>query len=88
MKFTVYLYYTKFSWEDRGIFRIFSTQVGDDQYSVFVGERVVEVDVPDNVDFDPVTREIEVLSAQRDEIRIEAERRAAEIEAKISKLQK
>ena len=88
MKFTTYLYYTKYSWEDKGVFRIYTCKVKDDQWSVFVGERVVDVDVPEDFDFDPHAREIEVLAAQRDEIRIEAERKAAEIEAKISELQK
>jgi len=88
MKITVHLYYTKYSWEDKGLFRLWPCKIKDDQWTVYVGERVVDVDVPDSVDFDPVTREIEVLAAQRDEIRTEAERKAAEIEAKISELQK
>jgi len=88
MKITVHLFYTKYAWEKQGVFNLYGHKIKDDQWTVYLGGRVVDVDVPDIVDFDPVTREIEVLAAQRDEIRTEAERKAAEIEAKISQLQK
>lgn len=81
---TMHLHYAKYHWEEKGEYQIFSCPVAD-EYRVYIGQREIEVDVPE--DYDPRAQQIEFLKQRKKEVMAEFQITLTEIEGKISNLQ-
>jgi len=82
---TVHLHYAKYSWENKGIFEIFSCQLDDNECRTYVGPREVEVDIPE--DYDPRAQQIAALEKHKQKVMADFQNTITEINAQISNLQ-
>ena len=82
---TAHLHYLKFAWEEKGEFELFSCKLGDDEHRTYIGEREIEVEVPDN--YDPRAQQIAALEKQKQRVMADSHKAITEIEGKISNLQ-
>ena len=85
VKITAHVYYNKYSWEDNGIFQIYSFKIDDDSHRTHVCEQEVEVEVPDN--YDPRAQQIAALEKQKQKVMADYQKMVNDINEKISKLQ-
>jgi hypothetical protein len=85
IKLTAHIHYSKWNWEDKGQFQIFSCRFGDDDHRTYVGEQEVEIEVPDN--YDPRPQQIASLQRQRNSAMADYQKTVNEINDQISKLQ-
>ena len=85
IKTTVYVYYVKWTFQDKGEWKVYSCKLDDDSTRAFVHEQVIELEVPDN--FDPCVQQIAVLEAQKVKVMSESYDTVKEINDRISKLQ-
>jgi hypothetical protein len=82
---TAHLYYLKFPWEEKGEFELFTCKFADDEHRAYIGERQIEVDVPDN--YDPRAQQIAALEKQKQKVMADSQKTITEIDGKISNLQ-
>lgn len=81
-----YLHAVKYSWNDETEYQIYSCQLEDTEYRVFIKEfDVVDIEVAD--DFDPTAKQIAALEAQKVKARADFAKSIADIEERIKKLQ-
>ena len=85
VKINAYIYYHKFSWEDKGGFEVFSCKFDDNDVRTLVCEQEIEVEVPDN--YDPRTQQIAALEKQKQKVMADFQKSVAEINERISNLQ-
>lgn len=81
---TMHLHYLKYQWDEKGEYQLFTYQI-ENEDRVYVGQREIEVEVPD--DYDPRAQQIEFLQQRKKEVMAEFQVTLTEIEGKISKLQ-
>jgi hemolysin activation/secretion protein len=85
IKTTIHIFYSQYSWEDKGEYLVFYAKVDDNENRTYVGEQEIEIEVPDN--YDPRAKKIEALQAQKLKIMADYQKTVTEINARISKLQ-
>jgi hypothetical protein len=85
VKTTVHIFYSKYSWEDKGEYLVFYAKVDDDESRTYVGQQEIEIEVPDN--YDPRAQKIEALQAKKLKIMADYQKTVTEINERISKLQ-
>jgi len=82
---TMHLYYTKYQWDDEGNFELYPFQFDDNEHRSYVGERQVEIEVPDN--YDPRAQQIAALEKKKQQVMADYQKTVTEINACISNLQ-
>lgn len=87
MKITVtaHLHFLKFPWEEKGEYEFFSVKFADDEHRTYIGERHIEVEVPD--DYDPRPQQIAALQNEKQKLMAKTQNEITEIDSKISNLQ-
>jgi hypothetical protein len=85
MKTTIYIHFTKFSWQDQGRFEVFSYEIKNNENHAYVGSQEIELNVPDN--YDPRAQQIAALEAQKTKAMADYQKSVTEINERISKLQ-
>jgi hypothetical protein len=84
IKTTVYVYFQKYTWQDKGIYQVFSYKYDDDENRTFVCEQEIEVEVPEN--YDPTAQKIASLESQKQNAMLHYNDTVMEINDRISKL--
>jgi hypothetical protein len=82
---TMHLYYRKYQWDDEGNFELYPCQFDDNEHCSYVGERQVEIEVPDN--YDPRAQQIAALEKKKKQVMADYQKTVTEINARISNLQ-
>ena len=82
---TLYIYCTKYSWEDSVEYSALTFKLDDDQYRSFVCEQPVVLEIPDN--YDPTAQKIAALIAEQERAFEEYSKSVVNIAERISKLQ-
>lgn len=82
---TMHLHYTKYHWNDEGSFDLYPCQFDDNEDRSYVGERQVEIEVPDN--YDPRAQQIAALEKKKQQVMADYQKTVTEINARISNLQ-
>lgn len=85
VKTTVYIHYSRWSWEESGTYQVFSCKLEDDAHRTFVCEQEIEIDVPDN--YDPLAQKIAALEKLKRKALADYQKTVADINERISKLQ-
>lgn len=85
IKTTIHIFYSQYSWEEKGEYLVFYAKVDDNENRTYVGEQEIEIEVPD--EYDPRAQKIEALQAQKHKIMADYQKTVTEINARISKLQ-
>ena len=85
IKIAVYVYFQKYTWQDKGIYQVFSYKYDDDENRTFVCEQEIEVEVPEN--YDPTAQKIASLESQKQNAMLHYNDTVMEINERISKLQ-
>ena len=82
---TVHIHYTKYSWEQKGNYEVFSFKANDTEHRTYVCEQEIEIEVPD--DYDPREQKIAALVAHKQKIMADYQKTVSEINNRISNLQ-
>lgn len=82
---TVHLHYCKYQWEDEGQIELYPCKFDDNEHRTYIGERQLEVEVPDN--YDPRAQQIAALEKKKQEVMADSQKAITEIEGKINNLQ-
>ena len=85
LKTTINIFYTQYSWEEKGNYEVLSFKTADTEHRTYVGEQDIEIEVPD--DYDPRAQKIAALQAQKLKIMSDYQKTVTEINARISELQ-
>jgi hypothetical protein len=85
IKTTVHIHYSKCSWEETHEYLVFSHKMDDTNYRVHIGEQEIEIELPD--DFDPRSRQIAALEAEKKRVMAEYQKTVTDITERINKLQ-
>jgi hypothetical protein len=85
IKTTIYVYFQKYTWQDKGVYQVFSYKYYDDENRTFVSEHEIELEVPDN--YDPTAQKIAALEAQKEKAMSDFNKTVMDINTRISKLQ-
>ena len=85
VKTTINIFYTQYSWEEKGNYEVLSFKPEDTEHRTYVGEQEIEIEVPD--EYDPRAQKIDALQAQKLKIMADYQKTVTEINARISKLQ-
>ena len=85
VKINAYIHFAKYSWEAEGEFQLFSVKLDDTDHRTFVGEREIEIEVPDN--YDPRAQQIAALEKQKQKVMADFQQSVTEINERISNLQ-
>jgi hypothetical protein len=85
IKTTVHIYYSKYSWEDKGEYLVFYAKLKDNEDRTYVGAQEIEIEVPEN--YDPRAQQIEALEKQKQKVMADYQKTVTEINDRISKLQ-
>ena len=85
IKTKAHIYYSKYSWEEKGAFLLFYAKIDDTETQLHICEQEIEIEVPD--DFDPRAQQIAALEKQRQKVMAEYQKTVTEINDRISKLQ-
>lgn len=85
VKINAYIHFAKYSWENEGEFQLFSVKLDDTDHRTFVGEREIEIEVPDN--YDPRAQQIAALEKQKQKVMADFQQSVTEINERISNLQ-
>lgn len=86
-KFTVYLYKSIEPWDEHDPIKLLSYKAEDTDYAVFIGEAVVELDIPEISSADMVSAQIQAARNQIEKERIQSQNRVNLLLERISKLQ-
>ena len=81
----MHLYYTKYHWDDEGYFELYPFKADDNEHRSYIGERQVEIEVPDN--YDPRAQQIVALEKKKQQVMADYQKTVTEINARISNLQ-
>ncbi len=85
VKTTVHIYHSKYSWERKAKFQVFSLKIDDTEHMTYVGEQEIEIDVPES--YDPTAQKIAALEAHKKRVMADYQKTVNEINDRISKLQ-
>ncbi len=84
IKTTVHIYYSKYSWEEKGQYLVFYGKIPDDEDRTYVCEQEIEIEVPDN--YDPRAQQIEALEKQKQKVMADFTKTVTEINNRINNL--
>lgn len=84
VKVTAHIHYSKYHWEDKGEYVIYSFKAADSSHITYVGEQEIEVDIPDN--YDPRHQQIAALNAQKEKLNEEFSESVMKINQQINSL--
>ena len=84
IKTTAHIFYSKYSFEQNGQFRVFYAKLNDDERRTYVGEQEIEIEVPDN--YDPRAQQIEALEKQKQKAIADCEKTFTDINNRINNL--
>jgi hypothetical protein len=85
VKTTVHIFYSKYSWEEKGEYLVFYAKIDDAEHRTYVGEQEIEIDVPD--DYDPRAQKIAALEKHKQKVMADYQKTVDQINERISKLQ-
>lgn len=85
IKITAHVYYSKYSWQDKGEYLVFYAKIDDTESQTYVSEQQIEIEVPDN--YDPRAQKIAALEKHKQKVMADYHKMVTEINDRISKLQ-
>jgi len=85
VKVTAHIYFSKYSWEEKGEYLLFYAKIDDSETMAHVSSQEIEVDIPD--DYDPRAQQIAALEKQKQKVMADYQKTVTEINERISKLQ-
>ena len=85
IKTTIYIFYTQYSWEEKGNYEVLSFKTANTEDRTYVCEQEIEIEVPDN--YDPRAQKVAALQARKLKIMADYQKTVTEINARISELQ-
>jgi len=84
IKTIAHIHYQKYSWEEKGEYRVASFKLDDNENRTYVGEQEIEIEVPDN--YDPRAQQIAALEALKQKVMADYHKSVMEINERIGKL--
>ena len=85
VKTTVHIFYSKYSWEEKGEYLVFYARIKDTESQTYIGAQEIEIEVPD--DYDPRAQQIAALEKQKQKIMADFQKSVTDINRRISELQ-
>jgi hypothetical protein len=85
VKIIIHIFYSQYSWEEKGEYLVFYAKVDDDEHRTYIGEQEIEIEVPDN--YDPRAQKIAALEKHKQKVMADYQKTVTEINARISELQ-
>ena len=83
-KTTAHVHYQKYTWQEKGEYRLASFKLDDTAERSYVGEQEIDVDIPD--DYDPRAQQIAALEALKQKVMADYQKSVMEINDRINKL--
>ena len=84
IKTTAHVHYQKYTWQEKGEYRLASFKLDDTAERSYVGEQEIDVDIPD--DYDPRAQQIAALEALKQKVMADYQKSVMEINDRIGKL--
>jgi len=84
IKTIAHIHFQKYSWEEKGEYRVASFKLDDNENRTYVGEQEIEIEVPDN--YDPRAQQIAALEALKQKVMADYHKSVMEINDRIGKL--
>ena len=84
IKTMAHIHLQKYSWEEKGEYRLASFKLDDNESRTYVGEQEIEIEVPDN--YDPRAQQIAALEALKQKVMADYHKSVMEINERIGKL--
>ena len=84
IKTMAHIHLQKYSWEEKGEYRLASFKLDDNENRTYVGEQEIEIEVPDN--YDPRAQQIAALEALKQKVMADYHKSVMEINERIGKL--
>ena len=84
IKTIAHIHYQKYSWEEKGEYRVASFKLDDNENRTYVGEQEIDIEVPDN--YDPRAQQIAALEALKQKVMADYHKSVMEINERIGKL--
>ena len=84
IKTIAHIHFQKYSWEEKGEYRVASFKLDDNENRTYVGEQEIEIEVPDN--YDPRAQQIAALEALKQKVMADYHKSVMEINDRINKL--
>ena len=84
IKTIAHIHFQKYSWEEKGEYRLASFKLDDNENRTYVGEQEIEIEVPDN--YDPRAQQIAALEALKQKVMADYHKSVMEINERIGKL--
>ena len=84
IKTTAHVHYQKYTWQEKGEYRLASFKLDDTAERTYVGEQEIDVDIPD--DYDPRAQQIAALEALKQKVMADYQKSVMEINDRINKL--
>jgi hypothetical protein len=85
VKVTIHIFYSQYSWQEKGEYLVFYAKIPDDDARTYVGQQEIEIEVPDN--YDPRAQKIAALEKHKQKVMADYQKTVTEINARISELQ-
>jgi N-acetyl-anhydromuramyl-L-alanine amidase AmpD len=84
IKTMAHIHLQKYSWEEKGEYRLASFKLDDNENRTYIGEQEIEIEVPDN--YDPRAQQIAALEALKQKVMADYHKSVMEINERIGKL--
>jgi len=84
IKTIAHIHLQRYSWEEKGEYRLASFKLDDNENRTYVGEQEIEIEVPDN--YDPRAQQIAALEALKQKVMADYHKSVMEINERIGKL--
>ena len=84
IKTIAHIHFQKYSWEEKGEYRVASFKLDDNENRTYVGEQEIEIEVPEN--YDPRAQQIAALEALKQKVMADYHKSVMEINERIGKL--
>jgi N-acetyl-anhydromuramyl-L-alanine amidase AmpD len=84
IKTIAHIHFQKYSWEEKGEYRVASFKLDDNENRTYVGEQEIEIEVPEN--YDPRAQQIAALEALKQKVMADYHKSVMEINDRINKL--
>ena len=84
IKTIAHIHFQKYSWEEKGEYRVASFKLDDNENRTYVGEQEIEIEVLEN--YDPRAQQIAALEALKQKVMADYHKSVMEINERIGKL--
>jgi len=84
IKTIAHIHFQKYSWEEKGEYRVASFKLDDNENRTYVGEQEIEIDIPE--DYDPRAQQVAALEALKQKVMADYHKSVMEINDRINKL--